>query len=259
MKRIILLVICCLVCVFYITGCREKVDKTDSTLTTTIDTKAVKKEVQKEEDGSLGSISKSKKEIKEITDKNIELKYITLMENDKNELIKTFLEKRIIFTTDDDINFGIPSEIRIIKKWDKYDALCYSVYKCKNENIYVFMIREKYNPQKSVLYSPNTVYEGLFIMPVDKLYSIENFKDIVVNKSDLSDVKKIYKYADVLIEQELRLSNSKKKCSIDILSKDSCISISFKKSGNKYIVTNIKNNAHGWLASKIAYLDKNFN
>ena len=146
----------------------------------------------------------------------------------------------------------------MVKNFDEYNDLCYSVYKYKDNKLFAFIIREQPDLTKSSFRSNITTYEGLFLLPIDKVYSIEDFKDIEINKSDLSDVKKIYKYADILFEQELKTEESKKKCSISVMSEGSGITISFKKKGNKYIVTKIEDNADESFASMIADVDKSF-
>lgn len=198
-------------------------------------------------------------DVKEISNQNQTLKADVLEESEKKYLFNLFSNDQSNRFLYYDRKIKYPNEIRLIEALDEYDGVAYSVYKYNDEKIYVFVLREKYNNARSTaLLLNSTMYEGLFLLPMDKEYSINDFEDIKINKSDLSDVKKIYKYADILFEQELQAEDSKKKCSIYIMSDDSGITISFKKKGNKYIVTEIENNADGSFVSMIADVDKSF-
>lgn len=247
-KKYIFITLCLLfIC---ITGCKDTVSDIKNKTTNQTETTETSKT---KKDNEILESSKER-EIKVIYDKDKKLKLVNLTKKEKDKLFSDFLKSRFNIYLSKNENVKIPYETKITKNLDKYTDVCYSIYKYKKDKLFAFLLREKYNPSRSYLLSNTTVYVGLFLIPVDKVYTIEDFSEIIVNKSDLSDVKKIYKYADVLLKQEIE--NSKKKCSINIISEDSGITINFKKSGDKYIVTKIKNGAKDTFVSMIADVDK---
>lgn len=254
MKKILIIAFCALfIC---LTSCKYNTSDSNNEITNQIETTKTDKITNGNESRSIDSKTQ---EIKVIYDKDTELKAVTLTKEEKDKLFREFLNNRCNIYLPKNNDIKIPFETKIIENFDEYNDLCYSIYEYKGDKLFAFLIREESDPNKSSVTTNATVYEGLFLMPIDKLYSIEDFSNIVINKSDLSDVKKIYKYADILFEQELQVKNSKKKCSINIMSENSGITINFKKSGDKYIVTKIENEANDTFASMIADVDKNYN
>ena len=253
MKKVFILITLCLLFAC-ITCCKDTASNTKNKATNETE-KTETTKITKKENEKSGS-SKAQK-IKVIYDEDTKLKTVTLTNEEKDKFFNDFLKDRFNYLSENE-NVKIPYETKITEKIDKYNDVCYSIYRYKKDKLFAFLIREKYDPSRSSFLSYKTVYEGLFLIPVDKVYTIEDFSEIIVNKSDLSDVKKIYKYADILFKQEIELEKSKKKCSINIMSKDSGITINFKKSGDKYIVTKIKNEAKDTFVSMIADVDKNF-
>lgn len=239
MKKIFIMVIS-MIMMLGITGCnKDSVEKSS--------------EISDKTESSITG----KDQMKVVNDKNKALKSIEITENEKEKLVDLFLKNEFEIYVSDEIDLPIPYETRITEIHDMYDE-CYSIYNYKNEKYFAVLSREKPCASRSAYKLNKMIYTNLFLIPMDKVYNIEDFKDIEINKSDLSDVKKIYKYADILFEQELQAEDSKKKCSIYIMSDDSGITISFKKKGNKYIVTEIENNADGSFVSMIADVDKSF-
>lgn len=254
MKKIFILIISYVI-LLCLTSCdKTKSDSSNNNVETTN-----KIEVNETTKGNE-SVSNNLKmnEIKVVMNKNTALKSVVLIKQEKEKLFKMFVKNDFNIYLFENDEIEVPSEIRLVKNFDKYNNLCYSVYKYKDNKLFAFIIREQPDPTRSSFRSNVTTYEGLFLLPMDKEYSIKDFEDIEINKSDLSDVKKIYKYADILFEQELQTAESKKKCSINIMSEGSGITISFKKKGNKYIVTKIEDNADGSFVSMIADADKSF-
>lgn len=253
MKKIFIIINIC-VWFFCITGCKESISNSNNN-TNQIEVTETNKTMEGNE---IMSVNSQTQEIKVIYDKDKKLKAVALTKEEKDKLFSDFLKNRFNIYMSKNNDIKTPSETKITKNFDEYNDVCYSIYKYNKNKLFAFLLREKPDLTKSSNPSNVTVYEGLFLIPIDKVYTMEDFSGIVVNKSDLSDVKKIYKYADTLLKQELQFENSKKKCSINVMSKDSGITISFKKSGDKYIVTDIKDNADESLVSMIADVDKNF-
>ena len=251
MKKVFILIIS-----YVILLCLTSCDKTksDSSNNNTVTTN--QREVS--ETTKNNEILSDDSTMKIVMDKNKELKSVSIIKEENEKLFRMFVKNDFNIYLFENDEIEVPSEIRLVKNFDEYNDLCYSVYKYKDNKLFAFIIREQPDLTKSSFRSNITTYEGLFLLPIDKVYSIEDFKDIEINKSDLSDVKKIYKYADILFEQELKTEESKKKCSISVMSEGSGITISFKKKGNEYIVTKIEDNADESFASMIADVDKSF-
>lgn len=241
-----------------LTSCNNEITGNSSKSTkTTSQIKEFKTGESMKENESISESLKSK-EIKAVTDVNKQLEAVTLSKEEKDNLIDEFFKSQFSIYLKNSNSAEVPSEIRVTQNIDDYNDVCYSVYKYDKDKLFAFLLREKPDSTKSALTSNKTIYSGLFLVPVDKVYSIEDFKNIETNQSDLSDVKKIYKYADILFKQELQVEDSKKKCSINIMSEGSGITISFEKKMGKYVVTNIEDNADESFVSMIADVDKNF-
>lgn len=241
-----------------LTSCNKDIkDNSSKSAKTTSQIKESKTGENIKDNESIAASSKPK-EIETVTDINKQLEALTLSKEEKDKLINEFIKNQFNIYLKSSNDVKVPSEIRVTQNFDEYNDVCYSVYKSDKDKLFAFLLREKPDSTKSALTSNTTIYNGLFLVPVDKVYSMEDFKDIEINKSDLSDVKKIYKYADILLEQELQTEDSKKKCSIYIMSEGSGITISFKKKRGKYVVTKIENEANDTFVSMIFDVDKNF-